>query len=71
VLLTTVAAFLEHGRSIEAAARLLFVHPNTVRYRLRGVAKVTGWDPADPREGFVLQVAIAAGRLADAPHRAS
>ena len=59
-LLETVAAYLEHGRSLEAAARPLFVHPNTVRYRLRRVAKVTGWDPTDPREAFVLQVAIAA-----------
>ena len=58
---------LEQGRSVEAAARRLFVHPNTVRYRLRGVAKLTGWDPADPREAFVLQVGIAAGRLAEVP----
>lgn len=70
-LLATVAAYLEHGRSVEAAARLLFVHPNTVRYRLRSVAKLTGWDPTDAREGFVLQVAVAAGRLAEAPHRPS
>jgi len=67
VLLETASAYLEQGRSVEAAARRLFVHPNTVRYRLRGVTKVTRWDPSDPREGFVLQVAIAAGRLADAP----
>jgi hypothetical protein len=70
-LLATVAAYLEHGRSVEAAARLLFVHSNTVRYRLRSAAKATGWDPMDPREGFVLQVGIAAGRLAEAPHRPS
>ena len=68
-LLETVAAYLELGRSIEGAARALFVHPNTVRYRLRRVCEITGWDPADPREGFVLQVAIAAGRLADGPPR--
>jgi DNA-binding PucR family transcriptional regulator len=68
-LLETTSSYLGHGRSIEAAARALFVHPNTVRYRLRRVADVTGWDPVDPREGFVLQVAIAAGRLADPPLR--
>jgi DNA-binding PucR family transcriptional regulator len=69
-LLDTTSSYLGLGRSIEAAARALFVHPNTVRYRLRRVADVTGWDPIDPREGFVLQVAIAAGRLADPPSRA-
>jgi len=68
-LLETVSCYLGLGRSIEAAARSLFVHPNTVRYRLRRVADVTGWDPMDPRDGFVLQVAIAAGRLAEPPAR--
>jgi DNA-binding PucR family transcriptional regulator len=67
VLLGTASAYLEQGRSVESAARRLFVHPNTVRYRLRGVAKLTGWDPSDPREAFVLQVGIAAGRLAELP----
>jgi DNA-binding PucR family transcriptional regulator len=68
-LLETTSCYLSHGRSIEAAARVLFVHPNTVRYRLRRVADLTGWDPVDPREGFVLQVAISAGRLSDPPVR--
>ena len=64
-LLETLSAYLNEGRSLEATARLLYVHPNTVRYRLRRVTTVTGWDPTDAREGFVLQIAIAAGRLAE------
>ncbi|MFV0253815.1 MAG: PucR family transcriptional regulator [Beutenbergiaceae bacterium] len=64
-LLETLAAYLGGGRSLEATARQLFVHPNTVRYRLRRIATITGWDPADPREGFVLHIALAAGRLAE------
>jgi len=63
-LLETAATYLELGRSVEAAARALFIHPNTVRYRLNRVTSITGWDPTDPREGFVLQIAIAVGRLA-------
>ena len=39
------------------------MHPNTVRYRLRRVADVTGWDPLDARESYVLQTALALGRL--------
>ena len=62
-LLETLAAHVEHGRSLEAAARVLYVHPNTVRYRLRKVAEVTGWDPLDARESFVLAIALAVGRL--------
>ncbi len=66
-LLETLSAYLGTGRSLEGAARDLYVHPNTVRYRLRKVAELTGWDPLDARESFVLQVALAAGRL-PAPH---
>lgn len=65
-LLETLADYLGQGRSLEAAARSLFVHPNTVRYRLRRITQIVGWDPTHPREGFVLQVAMAVGRLASA-----
>ncbi|UJP39298.1 PucR family transcriptional regulator [Cellulomonas palmilytica] len=62
-LLETISAYLGTGRSLEAAARTLYVHPNTVRYRLKRVADVTGWDPLDPRESYVLQTALAVGQL--------
>ncbi|WP_448061067.1 PucR family transcriptional regulator [Cellulomonas hominis] len=62
-LLETLTAYLGAGRSLEAAARTLYVHPNTVRYRLRRVADVTGWDPLDPREAHVLHTAVVVGRL--------
>jgi DNA-binding PucR family transcriptional regulator len=65
-ILETVAAFLENGGSVEATARLLFVHPNTVRYRLRRVADVTGYSPTEARDSYTLRVAITLGRLADA-----
>ncbi|MFC4555263.1 PucR family transcriptional regulator [Georgenia faecalis] len=64
-LLETLAEYVAQGRSLEAAARALYVHPNTVRYRLRRIAQVVGWDPTDSREGFVLQIAVAVGRLAE------
>lgn len=62
-LLETLAAYLSAGRSLEAAARGLYVHPNTVRYRLRKVVDVTGWDPLVARESYVLQTALALGQL--------
>ncbi|MHB1235028.1 MAG: PucR family transcriptional regulator, partial [Microbacteriaceae bacterium] len=43
-LLTTLWCYLDNGRSLEATARELFVHPNTVRYRLKRVSEVIGWD---------------------------
>jgi DNA-binding PucR family transcriptional regulator len=63
-LLDTLTAYLEQGSSLEATARLLFVHPNTVRYRLRRVTELTGYTPSDGREGFTIWTAIILGRLA-------
>ncbi|HWG02301.1 MAG TPA: helix-turn-helix domain-containing protein [Trebonia sp.] len=63
-LLDTLTAYLEQGSSLEATARLLFVHPNTVRYRLRRVTELTTYTPSDGRDGFTLWVAIILGRLA-------
>jgi DNA-binding PucR family transcriptional regulator len=62
-VLETLSAYLGTGRSLEAAARTLYVHPNTVRYRLRKVSEISGWDPLDARESFVLQVALALGQI--------
>jgi DNA-binding PucR family transcriptional regulator len=63
-LLDTLTTYLEQGSSLEATARSLFVHPNTVRYRLRRVAELTEYTPSAGRDGFTLWVAIALGRLA-------
>jgi len=62
-LLDTLTTYLEQGSSLEATARLLFVHPNTVRYRLRRVAELTEYTPSAGRDGFTLWVAVALGRL--------
>ena len=65
----TVSSFLESGRSLEITARMLNVHPNTVRYRLKRMADTTGWDATDPRDATVLTTAIALGRIAQAERR--
>jgi hypothetical protein len=69
-LLDTVTTYLEQGNSLEATARMLFVHPNTVRYRLRRAAELTGFNPGDGRAGFVLWLAIVYGRLAQQGNQA-
>ncbi|PRX48464.1 DNA-binding PucR family transcriptional regulator [Prauserella shujinwangii] len=65
-LLETIDTYLESGGVLETCARTLFVHPNTVRYRLRKAAELTGRHPADPRDALVLRVALTVGRLARA-----
>jgi sugar diacid utilization regulator len=62
-LLNTLIAFFATGGSIEATARTLFVHPNTVRYRIKRIAEVTCYSPTDPRDAFTLQIATTLGRL--------
>lgn len=65
VLIETLAAYLERAGSLEGAARELFVHPNTVRYRLRRVADITGLTPTAPRDSWSLRLALSLGRLSD------
>ena len=63
-LTETLDAYLDSGGAIEACARKLFVHPNTVRYRLKRITDFTGRDPTTPRDAYVLRVATTIGRLA-------
>lgn len=64
-LLQTLRAYLENGGSLEATAKSLFVHANTVRYRLRRIHELIGEDATDPRVAFVVQTAIVVGLISD------
>ncbi|MCG8655033.1 helix-turn-helix domain-containing protein [Yimella sp. NH-Cas1] len=48
-------AYLENG-SLEATARALFVHPNTVRYRLGKFEQDSGYDITDSRDAFAVRL---------------
>ncbi|MGO2139412.1 MAG: PucR family transcriptional regulator [Leucobacter sp.] len=63
-LMETLWCYLDNGRSLEATARELFVHPNTVRYRLKKVSEVIGWNATGARESLILQSALIAGSIA-------
>jgi hypothetical protein len=66
-LLETLDGFLAAGGVLESTARALFVHPNTVRYRLRRIADITGLTPTLPRDAYALAIALTIGRLDQAP----
>lgn len=70
-LLNTLWCYLDTGRSLEATARELFVHPNTVRYRLKRVNDIIGWDATGAREALILQSALIIGSITEheAPRR--
>ena len=64
---SAIAGNFQQGQSLEGAARSLFVHPNTVRYRIRQVADITGLSATDAREALTLQLALVLGRQAKLP----
>ncbi len=68
-LFETATTYLDGGGGLESTARVLFVHPNTVRYRLRRIAAVTGYDLSQPREAHTVKLALAIGRLAESTQR--
>ncbi|HMA37964.1 MAG TPA: helix-turn-helix domain-containing protein [Chloroflexia bacterium] len=62
-LLETLEAFLEHGGNHSATAAALYLHRNTLSYRLRRIAEVSGLDLDDPAVRFRTQVALCVRRL--------
>jgi DNA-binding PucR family transcriptional regulator len=63
-LLLTASTYLEAGAAVESTARRLFLHPNTVRYRLRKIADVTRRDITAARDAQVVRLALVIGRSA-------
>lgn len=56
-LFRTIAAYLNHGCDVASSANELFVHPNTVKYRLRRIEALCHLDLRNPDD--LLQVRIA------------
>lgn len=59
----TLEVHLERRTSLEGTARALFVHPNTVRYRLKRVEALTGRSPGEPRDALALRLGLILARL--------
>ena len=59
----TLRAYLDSGGHVEKCARELYVHPNTVRYRLKRVSQITEYDPLNARDAFVLRIALVLGKF--------
>ncbi|MGK8505620.1 PucR family transcriptional regulator [Nocardia asiatica] len=66
-LLETLRTHLDTGMHRLRTARRLHVHPNTVDYRLRRIAQLTGLDPADGRGLWYLRSALIASAAGDIP----
>jgi hypothetical protein len=71
-LLATLEAYLAHDADRRAAAAALHVHPNTLDYRLRRIANLTGRSPLTARGLQVLGAALTlrrVGRIRTVPER--
>ena len=64
-LLQTLRTYLDCGRSLESTSKALFVHANTVRYRLKRIGEIIEADATDARSAFVLQTALLIGAIND------
>ncbi len=65
-LITTAETYVECDLNTSDTAKLLFLHPNTVRYRLGRVGELAGVDVRSPGEMFEL---VAAARIIRAARR--
>jgi purine catabolism regulator len=59
-LIATLEAYIRLHGSVNAVARDLFLHRNTVRQRLRRIAQLTSTDLTDPNDRLALRLALVA-----------
>jgi sugar diacid utilization regulator len=57
-LIRTLESFIRLHGSVNAVARDLLLHRNTVRQRLRRIGQLTGADLSDPGDRLALQIAL-------------
>ncbi|MET9803563.1 helix-turn-helix domain-containing protein [Streptomyces sp. NPDC006368] len=68
-LLETLTAYFASGCLNTTTARLLGLSVRAVSYRLGRIRQLTGHDPTDPEQRYVLQTAALGARLLDWPSR--
>ena len=68
-LVLTLSEYLDHGGGYDASARALSVHRSTLKYRLRRIRDVSGYDISLPDTQFNLQFAARAWRTLQAIRR--
>ncbi|WP_228000149.1 PucR family transcriptional regulator [Nocardia australiensis] len=60
--ITTLDAYLQHHGEPTQAARILNIHPNTLRYRMRQIRAIAGTDLINPRVRLALQLQLLASQ---------
>lgn len=62
-ILTTLKTFINNNANYDATAKVMFVHKNTVRYRINKIRKLTTLDPDKMKDLMLLQLAVTAHDL--------
>jgi PucR family transcriptional regulator, purine catabolism regulatory protein len=57
-LVKTLSTYLRHGGNSNRTASALFLHRNSLRYRLARIKALLDLDPDDPDARLALQIAI-------------
>ena len=63
-LVTTLRAYVEADYNAKETARRLYVHPNTLTYRLRAIRRLLGGDPVRGDLRLTVELAL---KLKDLP----
>jgi purine catabolism regulator len=62
-LIRTLEVYFEHNGNLSQAAEALFVHRNTLIYRMERIAAIAGIDLDDPEARLALQLALQIHRM--------
>lgn len=65
--ITLTTYLLDAASNMSVTSKLLFVHLNTVKYRLHTLQDITGYSPLKMPDAYQLYVAVALGRILDDP----
>ncbi|HEY0071639.1 MAG TPA: helix-turn-helix domain-containing protein, partial [Chloroflexia bacterium] len=67
-LVRTLAAYLRHGGNSVQTANALFIHRNSLRYRLSRIHALAALDPDDPDARLAMQIALVLNTELDPPN---
>jgi purine catabolism regulator len=70
-LIRTLEAFFEHNGNLSQTAKALFIHRNTLIYRLERIAAITKLDLENPENRLAIQLALRAYRMRGPAREAS